>query len=76
MAKTKITAPVGNRTPGHRMRNSETKMMINSCPEVRGLTPWFSAFFEKFMDTQLVKQQPDPLLEPEGSLPYSQKPAT
>jgi hypothetical protein len=39
------------------------------------LTPWCRIFFEKLIVTQLVKQHAF-FIEPEGSLPYSQKPAT
>jgi len=39
------------------------------------LTPWCRTFFEKLIVTQLVKKYPF-YIEPEGSLPYLQKPAT
>jgi hypothetical protein len=38
--------------------------------------PLCRIFFEKLMVTQLVKQQPAFFMEPEVSLPCSQKPAT
>jgi hypothetical protein len=39
------------------------------------LTPWCRILFEKLIVTQLVKQEPAFFMEPEGSLPRSQKPA-
>jgi hypothetical protein len=36
----------------------------------------FSTLFEKLIVTQLVKKYPVFFMEPEGSLPCSQKPAT
>jgi hypothetical protein len=36
-------------------------------------TPWSRTFFEKSIDTQLVKQYPAFFMESEGSLPCSQK---
>jgi len=38
------------------------------------LTPWCATLFEKLIVTQLVKKYPF-FMEPEGSLPFSQKPA-
>jgi hypothetical protein len=38
------------------------------------LTPWYRALFEKLIVTQLVKKYPDFFMEPEGSLPCTQKP--
>jgi hypothetical protein len=40
------------------------------------LTPWSRAFFEKLIVTQIAKQYPAFFMEAEGSLPFSQKPAT
>jgi hypothetical protein len=37
-------------------------------------TPWYKALFEKLIVTQLVKKYPVFFMEPEGSLPCSQKP--
>jgi hypothetical protein len=39
------------------------------------LTPWSKIFFEKLIVTQLDKKF-TPFMEPEGSLPCSQQPAT
>jgi hypothetical protein len=38
-------------------------------------TPWSRALFEKLSGSQLVKKFPA-FMEPDGSLPYSQEPAT
>jgi hypothetical protein len=40
------------------------------------LTPWYRALFEELIVTQLFKKYPAFFMEPKGSLPYSQKPAT
>jgi len=40
------------------------------------LTKLYSIFFEKPIVTQLVKEYPALFMEPEGSLPCSQKPVT
>jgi hypothetical protein len=40
------------------------------------LTPWCRTLFEKLIITQPVKKYPAFFMEPEGSLPCSQKPAT
>jgi hypothetical protein len=40
------------------------------------LTPWFRTLLEKLIVTQLFKKHPAFFMEPEGSLPCSQKPAT
>jgi hypothetical protein len=40
------------------------------------LTPWRRILFEKTIVTQLIKKYPAFLMEPEGSLQCSQKPAT
>jgi hypothetical protein len=39
------------------------------------LTPWFRTLFEKLIVTQPLKKNPAFFMEPEGSLPCSQKPA-
>jgi hypothetical protein len=38
------------------------------------LTPWCGTLFEKLIITQLVKKYPAFFMEPEGSVPFSQKP--
>jgi hypothetical protein len=40
------------------------------------LTPWYRIFFEELVVTQLVKEYSALFMEPEGSLPCSQKPTT
>jgi hypothetical protein len=40
------------------------------------LTPWCRILFEKLIVTQLVNEYPAFFMEPEGSLPCSQKPVT
>jgi hypothetical protein len=40
------------------------------------LTTWCRTLFEKLIVTQIVKKYPAFFMEPEGSLPCSQKPAT
>jgi hypothetical protein len=40
------------------------------------LIPWLRILFEKLIVTQLVKEYPAFFMEPEGSLPYSQKSTT
>jgi hypothetical protein len=40
------------------------------------LTPWCRTLFEKQIVTQIVKKYPDFFMEPEGSLPCTQKSAT
>jgi hypothetical protein len=40
------------------------------------LTPWCSTLFEKLIVTKPLKKYPAFFMEPEGSLPFSQKPAT
>jgi hypothetical protein len=40
------------------------------------LTSWCRILFEKLIVIQLVKKYAAFFMEPEGSLPYSQKPAT
>jgi hypothetical protein len=52
--------------------NRETKN--NVCLQ-QVLTPWSRGFLEKLTVSQLVKKFPH-FMEPEGSLPHSQEPAT
>jgi len=40
------------------------------------LTPWRRILFEKLIVTEDIKKYPAFFMEPEGSLPCSQKPAT
>jgi hypothetical protein len=40
------------------------------------LTAWCRMLFEKLIATQLIKKHPAFFMDPQGSLPRSQKPAT
>jgi hypothetical protein len=55
-------------------RKGRKKRNIEKIFEI--LTPWCRILFEKLTVTELVKQYPAFFMEPEGSFPCSQNPAT
>jgi hypothetical protein len=52
------------------------KIKYNKTKHIYLLTPWRRILFEKLIVTQHFKQLPAFSMEPEGPLPFSQKPAT